>query len=322
MDLVGPGLPLLRHLLKGPAVPVGHNGVGAQRHLAGVGLLTELLPRHRPELARDLQLHAVFVARRARVGLGQLVVLAGARRRDLEGRAALRVRARRIHLEVVNAAIDAPAQGPVALLRAVDPRGLGALGHPGVEALPRITIEQDVELLPPVLAERHGIAVRPGPLGLHGRRLPPRERARDGVATHRYLLILELAAASGPEEGEHLLPHARLLQSLVRRRPLRRGEHGLAEEDCVDVGPSEALARDPSVHVVHGELDGLVHVVDLVLALHVRVDLVQVVVRRHGAVLVAHEDPQERGHTRVLDAVAHARLHGGDAQGGLVVLAP
>mmetsp|Transcript_52269 Transcript_52269/g.138053 ORF Transcript_52269/g.138053 Transcript_52269/m.138053 type:complete len:818 (+) Transcript_52269:1136-3589(+) len=188
-----------------------------------------------------------------------------------------------------------------------------------MEALLHVAVEQDLELLPPVLAERHGVAVRSGPLGLHRRRLPAIECARNGVAAHRDLLVLKLATATGPEED--LLPLRAHLRLVLFRLQLRGGEHRLTEQDHVDVGASEALGRDPGVHVVHGELDAFVHVVALVLGLHVRIDLVQVIVRRYRAPLVAHEDSQERGDACVLEAEAHAGLNGRQAQGRLAVLA-
>mmetsp|Transcript_39850 Transcript_39850/g.110769 ORF Transcript_39850/g.110769 Transcript_39850/m.110769 type:complete len:320 (-) Transcript_39850:566-1525(-) len=164
---------VLNHLIQLPVPPGRGDEILALGNILGGG--GQLLPRDHAPLACDLQGHAVLVA--------GLALLGGAGHDGVPLRRALGGTVRQLlqglfRPGVVHeacAAIYHPAgrlTGPAGLDATLEIRvrseNLAALVHPGlawVQHTRRVTVQPYLELLPPVLAERHGEA--PTAVALH-----------------------------------------------------------------------------------------------------------------------------------------------------------
>mmetsp|Transcript_69629 Transcript_69629/g.207473 ORF Transcript_69629/g.207473 Transcript_69629/m.207473 type:complete len:327 (-) Transcript_69629:1433-2413(-) len=243
------------HLLQCPVVPRARQVVGARGPRRHLGALRQggLLPRHHAPLPVDLQEHLVLVPRLARLC-----------RAESEGvhahvRKGLLVPARPVGQALDDAlavlvarhtatAVDHPRRSHGA------PRDLGAPLEVGVGALDRTTlwhprqswvkhalraaVQPDLELLPPVLAERHRESVLAGGGPVHPLRgLPPGPSSNDEVAVllARQQLMLDLPPASRPE-GDLGRSHR------WWRKDLCYILHGPSQQ--VDVGAAKSLGQD------------------------------------------------------------------------------
>mmetsp|Transcript_85034 Transcript_85034/g.259721 ORF Transcript_85034/g.259721 Transcript_85034/m.259721 type:complete len:447 (+) Transcript_85034:1057-2397(+) len=180
-----------------------------------------------------------------------------------------------------------------------------------VQDLVRVTVQQDLEALPPARAQGHDEAPRPLRPRRHRLRRPGVPRARDAVALLRHLALLEAPAALGPEEDLA----ARVRGGQVR---LRHGLGHVAPDDDVGVAARLAPARDARVRTLQVVLEELVRDERRPLA-HVDVDVQvensRVYVRQHHAVLGGQGNLQYTRHPRRLQLVGQGRL-GADQRHG------
>mmetsp|Transcript_100252 Transcript_100252/g.283912 ORF Transcript_100252/g.283912 Transcript_100252/m.283912 type:complete len:720 (+) Transcript_100252:1017-3176(+) len=206
----------------------------------------------------------------------------------------------------LGAAVDHPVAALGVLGGALDGEVPGGLRHAGVEHLPAVPVEPDLEALPAVDAERDGVAV--GALALHfhrGRLAPGGPGADDGVGLARPLLLLQHAAAAGPK-GDHVG------DGRVRGRGHLLAVD-LAPSQEVDVGAAEAAGHDPDEGALHLVLQALGdEVAGLLEGVHVGVGLPQVQVRRHDPPLHGVQRLQEGGRPGRLDLVPDGGLRGHD----------
>mmetsp|Transcript_97444 Transcript_97444/g.280430 ORF Transcript_97444/g.280430 Transcript_97444/m.280430 type:complete len:211 (+) Transcript_97444:772-1404(+) len=198
--------------------------------------------------------------------------------------------------------LNVPSVAATTGRRSADHGLLRGLGHFRIQALSRISIRPNLELLPPVFT--HGDRVDKHALlfHLHGLRLPIREGTRDVEAFPWRSHGVELAATAGPEDQSIALG-----ARFGRWLPLL-GVHAAEDDDraiCAAEAPGHRLgvgASHAELHCLAYEVHGLVECVD------VRVDLAQVDIRGHATPMVPQHDPRDGGGAGGPMAIAQRRL--------------
>mmetsp|Transcript_69035 Transcript_69035/g.202083 ORF Transcript_69035/g.202083 Transcript_69035/m.202083 type:complete len:387 (+) Transcript_69035:225-1385(+) len=178
LRLQAPRLAVPGHLLQGPAAPAGGDVVLAGGHARGLHA-ADLLPGDGAELASDLEVYPILVS--------HSTLVSSTHCDNLEVRSSALGRGRG---QVASGAGDAPVQAPDPRVGAFHGGTLVGHGHLWVETLALVSVKDDLEVLPPVLSERHSVAEAAVALVLHRLGKPTRPRPGDVVGPAGLLVLL------------------------------------------------------------------------------------------------------------------------------------
>mmetsp|Transcript_13348 Transcript_13348/g.34393 ORF Transcript_13348/g.34393 Transcript_13348/m.34393 type:complete len:350 (+) Transcript_13348:971-2020(+) len=173
-----------------------------------------------------------------------------------------------------------------------------------IEALQRVAIKPDLELLPPIVAEGHIVGIDARGLHLHGLRFPLRECPGDVEAPPGCGLSIQLAAATWPE-GEALA--SLLLRGKVPGLDLLVIH--VAKGDRVGVDAAKSTCHGANMRTCQLEFVELRAEASGSVLINMWVELVQVKVGRHCTPGVTDNGPNKRSSA---SGPAHVAVHGLD----------